>query len=133
MAGLVCGKPLPQIDCIWYRGICLWNHDSLFFRFGAGAYHWEKTLQLAITIDFNKAGILDEAEREAMNTLRENEERLFIKSDYPGLRRIEAVFNRLVKASGLDNIALEVRVIDDPSRLSPKKYPLLISWVKNLS
>ena len=59
---------------------------------------------------------LDETERERLNILRENEERFFIKSDYPGLRKSEAVFNRLVIASGLDNVAWEVRVIDDPSR-----------------
>lgn len=73
---------------------------------------------------------LDETERERLNELRENE-RFFIKSDYPGLRKIEAVFNRLVKASGLDKIAWEVRVIDDPSRLSPKSTHLLISWATN--
>lgn len=50
-----------------------------------------------------------------MEELRKNEQTLFIKSDYPGLRKIEAVFNRLVEASGLDDIAWGVRVVDEPS------------------
>lgn len=66
---------------------------------------------------------LEEAERESMEKLRENEEKSFIKSDYAGLRKIEAVFNRLVKASGLEDVAWEVRVIDEPCRSSPRGRP----------
>ena len=58
---------------------------------------------------------LEDTEREVMEELRKNEQTLFIKSDYPGLRKIEAVFNRLVEASGLDDIAWGVRVVDEPS------------------
>ena len=54
-----------------------------------------------------------------MKALQENEEKLFIKSDYPGFRKIEAVFNRLVKASGLDSIAWDIRVIDESSVFPP--------------
>ncbi len=61
---------------------------------------------------------LDETERQWVEELRKKEEKVFIKHDYPGLRKIEAVFDRLVKTSGLDNIAWEVRVIDEPCRSS---------------
>lgn len=65
--------------------------------------------------------MMDENLRKIMERLGENEEKIFIKSDYPGLRKIEAVFNRLVKASGLDDIAWEIRVLDEPSKcLSPR-------------
>ena len=59
---------------------------------------------------------LEDSERDATEKIRKNEQDIFIKSDYPGLRKVEAVFNRLVKASGLDDIAWEVRVLDQPSR-----------------
>lgn len=59
--------------------------------------------------------ILEEMERRIMEKLRKNEEKFFIDNDYPGLRKIEAVFNRLVMASGLEDIAWEVRVINEPS------------------
>lgn len=62
---------------------------------------------------------LEEAESQVTELLRKNEEKLFIKSEYPGLRKIEAVFNRIVKASGLDGIAWEVRVVDNPSMFFP--------------
>lgn len=55
-----------------------------------------------------------------MERLQVDKEKLFIKNDYPGLRKIEAVLNRLVKASGLDDVAWEVRVLDKPSRSSPR-------------
>ena len=58
---------------------------------------------------------LHEEESRVLKELRDNEEKIFISSDYPGLRKIEAVFERLVKASGLDGIAWEVRVINEPS------------------
>lgn len=63
---------------------------------------------------------LEEAEREMMERLQVDKEKLFIKNDYPGLRKIEAVLNRLVKASGLDDVAWEIRVLDKPSRSSPR-------------
>lgn len=70
---------------------------------------------------------LENLEREVMQNIRQNEEKLFIKSDYPGLRKIEAVFDRLVKASGLDDIAWEVRVLDEPSMLPALKIIRLLS------
>lgn len=57
-----------------------------------------------------------------MEEQRKIEDKSFIKRDYPGLRKIEAVFDRLVKASGLDDIAWEVRVIDEPCRSSLRSY-----------
>lgn len=65
---------------------------------------------------------LDETERIFRKMLQDNEEKLFIKSDYPGLRKIEAVLDRLVKVSGLDDTTWEIRVKDEPSRSSPVLY-----------
>lgn len=76
---------------------------------------------------------LEESERETMKRLQKDEENLFIKSDYPGLRKIDAVLNRLVKASALDDVAWEVRVIDKPSRFSPRFYFLLFSGPRHIS
>ena len=59
---------------------------------------------------------LEDMERNSIEDQRKNEQTLFIQSDYPGLRKIEAVFNRLVEASRLDNIAWEIRVVNEPSR-----------------
>ena len=59
---------------------------------------------------------MEEMERVDMEKFKENEEKLVVNSDYPGLRKIEAVLDRLVKASGLDDIAWEVRILDDPSK-----------------
>ena len=58
---------------------------------------------------------MDETERQVMEVLRQNEEKLFIKQDYPGLRKIEDILKRVGEASGLDDIAWEVRVADEPS------------------
>ncbi len=77
---------------------------------------------------------LHEEESRVMKELRDNEEKIFISSDYPGLRKIEAVFERLVKASGLDGIAWEVRVINEPSMLiSPGGTSSLINLLDTLS
>ena len=62
----------------------------------------------------------EEKERKALNLMEENEEKLFIQNDYPGLRRIEAVFARLVKSSGLDDIKWEIRIINAPSKSSSR-------------
>ena len=59
---------------------------------------------------------LEGSEREVMEALQKNEQTLFIKSDCPVPRKIEAVFTRLIEASGLDDLAWEVRVLDEPSR-----------------
>ncbi len=48
---------------------------------------------------------LDEMERQWMEEQRKIEDKSFIKRDYPGLRKIEAVFDRLVKASELNDTA----------------------------
>ena len=61
---------------------------------------------------------LEEMEREMLDSMDENKEKLFIQNDYPGLRKIEAVFARLVKSSGLDDIKWEIRIIDEPSKSS---------------
>ena len=61
---------------------------------------------------------LEETERKVLGLMAENEEKWFIEKDYPGLRKIEAVFARLVKSSGLDDIKWEIRIIDDPSKSS---------------
>lgn len=66
---------------------------------------------------------MEEMESQVMETVRENAEKVLIRSDYPGLRKIEAVLKRLVEASGLDDIAWEVRVLDEPSRFS---LPVLV-------
>ena len=70
----------------------------------------------------SKLARLDETERQWVEELRKNEEKLFITREFPGLRKIEAVFDRLVKASGLDNVAWEVRVLDEPCRSSLRSY-----------
>ena len=62
----------------------------------------------------------EEKERKALNLMEENEEKWFIQNDYPGLRRIEAVFARLVKSSGLDDIKWEIRIINAPSKSSSR-------------
>ena len=74
---------------------------------------------------------LENMDREAMELLRKNEQRFFINSDYPGLRKIEAVFNSLVKASGLDDIAWEVRVLDEPSMFTALRNICLLLPVQN--
>ena len=61
---------------------------------------------------------LEEDERKVLNSMEENEKKLFIQNDYPGLRRIEAVFARLVKSSGMDDIKWEIRIINAPSKSS---------------
>ncbi|KAF6241392.1 hypothetical protein HO173_000102 [Letharia columbiana] len=58
---------------------------------------------------------MEEMERVDMEKFKENEKKLVVNSDYPGLRKIEAVLDRLVKASGLDDIAWEVRILDEPN------------------
>lgn len=58
---------------------------------------------------------LDEVERQILDFMAENEEKCFIRNDYPGLRKIEAVFARLAKSSGLDDIKWEIRIIDEPN------------------
>ena len=61
---------------------------------------------------------VEQEERKALDLMAENEEKWFIQNDYPGLRKIEAVFARLVKSSGLDDIKWEIRIIDEPSKSS---------------
>ena len=61
---------------------------------------------------------LEEVERKILDVMEENEEKWFIQNDYPGLRNVEAVFARLVKSSGLDDIKWKIRIIDDPSKSS---------------
>ena len=46
---------------------------------------------------------LDEMDRRVIEEIRKNGEKFFVRSDHPGLRKVEAVFNGLVKASGLDD------------------------------
>lgn len=62
-------------------------------------------------------------DRRAREELRQKEESFFVRSNYPRLQKVEAVFNRLVKASGLDDIAWEICVINEPCRYSPRSYP----------
>lgn len=66
-----------------------------------------------------------------MQVIRQNEEKLFIESAYPGLRKIEAVLDRLVKASGLEDIAWEVRVLNEPSRFPLQERFRLVLPVQN--
>ena len=66
---------------------------------------------------------MEEMDSQVMENVRENAEKDLVRSDYPGLRKIEAVLKRLVEASGLDDIAWEVRVLDEPSRFS---LPVLV-------
>ena len=62
--------------------------------------------------------ILEQEERKVLDLMAENEGKWFIKNDYPGLRKIEAVLARLVKSSGLDDIKWEIRIIDNQSESS---------------
>ena len=47
---------------------------------------------------------LDEMDRRVIEEIRKKGEKFFVRGDYPALRKVEAVFNRLIKASGLDDI-----------------------------
>ena len=59
---------------------------------------------------------VDKAEHSKMKSvIQQYDGRFFTRDEYPGVRTIEAVWERLVAASGLKDAVCEVRVIDEPS------------------
>lgn len=65
----------------------------------------------------------EQTEREFLETLEGDNKCLSVISDYPGLQKMQAVLDRLVRSSGIDDVKWEVRVLDKPSKFPfPMNY-----------
>ena len=108
-----------QPDLSNWKPSFFWVH--LFTTAIICAFSWRPVpISGRIQLDIVKKAWIQEAEQEVSNELRENYGPKFLPSNDEKVKKLQAVFDRLIAFSGLDNISWDLRLIMAPGKPSLK-------------